>query len=172
MAALTGGVAEPGAPLSVLVSTGRTDQRGSLTLASGDPEAPPVLEFRYLCSVVDRRRLREAVRLAAELLATRAFATVSAGSLGPDRAVLADDRALDRWIHGRLGTALHTCGTVPFRLRDGSPGPVDQFGSVRGVTALRVADTSILPSVPERGPAVSAVLVGELVADAMRQNSA
>jgi choline dehydrogenase-like flavoprotein len=45
---------------------------------------------------------------------------------------------------------------------------VDQYGRVHGVTGLRVADTSILPTTPTRGPAATAVLIGELVADFMR----
>jgi choline dehydrogenase-like flavoprotein len=32
---------------------------------------------------------------------------------------------------------------------------------------LRVADTSILPTVPSRGPAATAVLIGERVAEFM-----
>jgi len=39
---------------------------------------------------------------------------------------------------------------------------------VHGVRGLRVADTSILPSAPLRGPAATAVLIGELVAHAIR----
>jgi choline dehydrogenase-like flavoprotein len=49
---------------------------------------------------------------------------------------------------------------------DGDPGAVvDQFLRVRGVGGLRVADTSVLPEVPTRGPAATAVLVGERAAD-------
>jgi choline dehydrogenase-like flavoprotein len=46
---------------------------------------------------------------------------------------------------------------------------VDQFGRVHGVEGLRVADTSILPAVPRRGPANTAVLIGEMIADSLRR---
>ncbi|BFO16923.1 hypothetical protein SHKM778_33110 [Streptomyces sp. KM77-8] len=46
---------------------------------------------------------------------------------------------------------------------------VDQFGRVHGIHALRVADTSILPDAPHRGPAATAVLIGEVIAHAMRK---
>tara|TARA_Y100001968_G_scaffold95694_1_gene85880 strand:- start:394 stop:552 length:159 start_codon:yes stop_codon:yes gene_type:complete len=50
-------------------------------------------------------------------------------------------------------------------------GPVvDGAGRVHGIEGLRVADTSILPVVPARGPAASAVLVGEIIARAMRDD--
>lgn len=88
---------------------------------------------------------------------------VSRVFLGPAPGTLTDDRALDAWIADHLGTAQHTCGTV-------SMGPaVDQYGRVHRIAGLRVADTSILPDAPVRGPAATAVLIGELVADAMRR---
>ena len=38
---------------------------------------------------------------------------------------------------------------------------VDQYCRVRGVEGLRVVDTSVLPTAPSRGPAATAVLIGE-----------
>ncbi|WP_375404904.1 mycofactocin system GMC family oxidoreductase MftG [uncultured Amnibacterium sp.] len=167
-AELTGSPSAPGTPLPLLVSVSRPEAHGRLTIVDPDPRTPATIAFHYLRSSADRRALREGVRLAAELLAAHPFAAVSTGGAAIDRAVLADDGALDEWVAAHLGTALHTCGTIPFRMADGSPGPVDQSGAVRGVAGLRVADTSILPTVPTRGPAVAAVLTGELVAAAIR----
>jgi choline dehydrogenase-like flavoprotein len=42
---------------------------------------------------------------------------------------------------------------------------VDEWGRVRGVDGLRVVDLSILPTAPSRGPACSAVLVAEHLAE-------
>ncbi|MEU9456196.1 mycofactocin system GMC family oxidoreductase MftG [Streptomyces sp. NPDC048277] len=164
MAGLTGGrVSVPGAPLAFLVSVQTPRSGGRLRLDSADPAAPPSLDHGYLATAGDRRRLREVVRVTAELAATPDFAEVGAGLTDPAPRVLADDRLLDEWILGHLGTCQHTCGTVPL----GSA--VDAYGRVHGVAGLRVADTSILPTPPLRGPAATAVLVGELVADAMRR---
>ena len=38
---------------------------------------------------------------------------------------------------------------------------VDRRCEVRGVEGLSVVDTSILPSVPSRGPAATAIMLGE-----------
>jgi choline dehydrogenase-like flavoprotein len=51
----------------------------------------------------------------------------------------------------------------------GPSGAVDAHGRVHGVSGLRVADTSVLPDAPLRGPAATAVLVGELAADSLRR---
>ncbi|MGO9779575.1 MAG: GMC oxidoreductase, partial [Streptosporangiaceae bacterium] len=39
---------------------------------------------------------------------------------------------------------------------------------VHGVTGLRVADTSIFPLAPSRGPAATAIMAGERIADFIR----
>lgn len=157
--------ADPAAPLPLLLSVHAPVSSGRLRLVHADPDRPVSIDFGYLRSGDDRRRMREVVRAAASVLAGRPMIALGRAKTPPD-----DDAALDGWIASRLGTALHTCGTVPFRMPDGAAGPVDETGAVRGIEGLRVADTSILPTAPSRGPAASAVLVGELVARAMRSS--
>jgi choline dehydrogenase-like flavoprotein len=49
---------------------------------------------------------------------------------------------------------------------ESDPGAVvDQHLRVRGVEGLRVVDTSVLPTTPSRGPAATAVLIGERAAE-------
>ncbi|WP_067793580.1 mycofactocin dehydrogenase MftG [Actinomadura formosensis] len=153
----------PGAPLAFLVSVQTPAAGGALRTISPDPEVPPEIDYGYLRTGDDRRRMREAVRATAAVASTQAFAEVSGGLV--DRPPLDDDRLLDRWIRARIGTSQHTCGTVPM----GPDAAVDASGRVHGLTGLRVADTSILPAAPLRGPAAAAVLVGELIADACRR---
>ncbi|MFB7199569.1 mycofactocin system GMC family oxidoreductase MftG [Streptomyces sp. NPDC056240] len=168
MAGLVGGtVTVPGAPLAFLVSVQSPAPTGRLFLRSADPATPPRIEYGYLAGSHDRRRLREAVRATAELIATPSFTDISQGLLQPGPDVLDNDRALDEWISRNIGTSHHTCGTAPMG-PDHADAAVDQYGRVHGVHALRVADTSVLPAAPLRGPAATAVLIGEVVAHAMR----
>jgi choline dehydrogenase-like flavoprotein len=165
---ITGGPgAEHQEELVLGVGLQREDSRGRLSLAGPDPLAQPRLDYRYLGEESDRRRLREGVRLAAELLRTAAFAPLVAELTTLPDDVLTDDHALDRWIRQHLTTAIHLSGTARMG-PDGDPGAVvDQELRVRGVTGLRVADTSVLPQVPSRGPAATAVMVGERAAELM-----
>ncbi|WP_405975860.1 mycofactocin system GMC family oxidoreductase MftG [Streptomyces sp. NBC_00988] len=171
MAGLVGGtVTVPGAPLAFLASVQSPRLSGRLRTCSVDAATPPRIDYGYLETAEDRRRLREVARATAALTATDAFEEVSRGLVEPGPEVLADDRMLDRWVEAHLGTSHHTCGTVPMGPA-GDPGAaVDHYGRVHGIVGLRVADTSILPTPPLRGPAATAVLVGELVADAMRRD--
>ncbi|MGY1988335.1 mycofactocin system GMC family oxidoreductase MftG [Blastococcus sp. SYSU DS0669] len=158
---MTGRAAPEGEVVEVGVALQRTVGRGRLVLAA-DPAEPPVVRYGHLVDEDDRRRMREGVRLAGELLRTRALAEL--GEPGP---VPADDAALDAWTSARLTTAVHLSGTARMG-PDGDPGAVvDQRLGVRGVDGLRVADTSVLPWVPVRGPAATAVLVGERAAELM-----
>lgn len=156
---LTGGPA--GDVLQFLIALQEHSGRGRLTLRSADPFEPPRIEYRYLEAAEDRRRLRVGVRTAVELLRSPAFEGVFAGLSDLTDRELSDDDALDAWILDHLGTALHTCGTAPMgEVVDGS-------GRVHGVEGLRVADTSILPTTPHRGPSNTAVFIGEFIARRM-----
>jgi choline dehydrogenase-like flavoprotein len=159
---------EPAAPLPFLVSVQTPRPYGRLRLVSADVSVAPRVDYGYLSTPDDRRRAREAVRTTMALLATRAFGAVARGSAGPDPRELDDDHALDQWIRARLGTSVHACASAPMGPPDDRYAVVDQYGRVHGVRGLRVADTSILPAAPLRGPAATAVLIGEVVAHAMR----
>lgn len=158
---------EPGAPLSFLVSDLTPRPTGRLRLA---PDGSTVIDHGYLSTPDAFRPLRHVARLTAELLCAGPLAGLAGtGLLAPSPGVLEDDTLLDDWIRRNLATAHHTCGTVPMGPPD-DPGraAADQFGRVHGVRGLRVADTSLLPSAPRRGTANTAVLVGELIAHAIR----
>ena len=139
--------------LAVGVGLMREDGRGRLTLDGADPHAAPRLDYGYLAGESDRRRLREGVRLAADLLRTQALAAFVGERTGPTDDVLAVNRDLDDWIREHLTTAVHLSGTARMG-PDTDPGAVvDQELRVRGVVGLRVVDTSVLPQAPTRGPA-------------------
>jgi predicted dehydrogenase (TIGR03970 family) len=147
----------------VMVSLQAPKGRGRMTLVSGDPLTQPRIDYNYLNNESDRQRMRVGVRTAARLLTSASFASVflSFASLTDD--ILGDDALLDEWIGTHLSTAIHLSGSAPI-------GPVvDGQGRVHGVSALRVADTSILPTVPSRGTFNAAVFMGEFIAHRMSQ---
>ncbi len=139
--------------------------RGEIGLVSADPITAPRIDYGYLREDEDRARLRHGVRLAVGLLRAEPFSDIVGDLSGIGDAELDDDAALDAWIRAHIGTAIHLCGSAPL----GSV--VDHAGRVLGVDGLRVADTSLLPVVPSRGPFASAVLVGEVVGRALRDGA-
>jgi choline dehydrogenase len=154
--------------LAFLVSLQAETSRGQITLESADPGVQPRIDFNYLSTESDKKRMREAVRVAALLLQSSAFSRIFESFTALTEGTLQNDYRLDAWIHEHLGTAIHLCGTAKFGPASDQGAVVDQYGRVHGVEGLRIADTSILPSAPTRGPAATAVLIGERVADFMR----
>jgi choline dehydrogenase-like flavoprotein len=153
--------------LQLIVALQQPEGRGTLRLSSADPNEGPRIDYRYLESARDRARMREGLRVAVGLLRSDAFAPLFGRLTELDDATLADDDRLDAWARAHLGTAIHMCGTAPMGAVGSAGAVVDGHGRVHGVPGLRVADTSILPTVPSRGPAATAVLIGERVAEFM-----
>jgi choline dehydrogenase-like flavoprotein len=144
--------------------------RGELRITSADPHVPPVLEYNYLTEREDLQRMRQAVRLAAELLQCRALGGLVAARTSPSDDDLLSDRALDRWMRTHLGTAIHMTGTCRMGPASEERAVVDQVFRVHGVTGLRVVDTSVIPHLLRRGPNATAVMMGERAADLFAAN--
>ncbi|CAN5198188.1 GMC family oxidoreductase N-terminal domain-containing protein [soil metagenome] len=155
--------------LSLLVALQAETARGSISISSADPDAEPRIDYNYLSTESDLRRMRYGVRTAASLLTSDAFRPVFRRLTELDPATLADDARLNGWMRTHLGTAIHLCGSARLGAAGDPAAVVDQFGRVHGVQGLRVADTSILPTAPLRGPAATAVLIGERIADFIKR---
>ncbi|WP_104083349.1 mycofactocin system GMC family oxidoreductase MftG [Cryobacterium sp. Y11] len=155
--------------LAFLVAVQSETSRGRISLASGDPAVQPRIDYNYLSTEWDLERMREVVRVAVQLLRTDAYQPLFKRLTELTDTVLESDDLLDSWLRSHLGTAIHLCGSARFGPADDPDAVVDQYGRVHGINGLRVADTSILPTTPVRGPAATAVLVGELVADFIRR---
>jgi len=142
----------------------RPHSRGELKLASADPHVPPAIEFNYLSQPHDRAAVRYSLRTAADLLRTPSMRKLGAVRTVMTDQEMADDATLDAWIAAQLGTAFHTACTARMGPDNDPQAVVDQFGRVRGVRGLRVADLSICPTIVRRGCSATAILIGERVA--------
>ncbi|TCK27325.1 mycofactocin dehydrogenase MftG [Pseudonocardia endophytica] len=150
-----------GGPAHLMCAVQRPDSRGMLAITSPDPADPPRLDYKYLRTESDRRRMRAAVREAAEIVRVAGWERG-----GPDGSVLGNDVRLDGWIRDALTTSVHLSGSAA--MGTGPDAVVDADLRVHGISGLRVADTSVLPSVPRRGPAATAIMLGERAADLIR----
>ncbi|MBK5332086.1 MAG: mycofactocin system GMC family oxidoreductase MftG [Ilumatobacteraceae bacterium] len=127
-----------------------------ISLRSNDPLEPPAIDYHSLDSSADRARLRGAVEIGLSILDS-----MSLGDLGIRRTAPTNAAALDSWIIENITTAVHLCSSAPMGPDTDALAVVDQYCRVRGVEGLRVVDTSVLPTAPSRGPAATAVLIGE-----------
>ena len=141
------------------------DSSGWVRLQSSDPTVQPAINYRYFHNENDMRRMRDAVRLAADMLESDAYRDVMEYREAPTDETLADDDTLDAWIRQTVGTSRHVSGTCRIG-PDGDPMAVtDQQCRVRGVHGLWVADSSIMPQVTRANTSATAIMIGERVAD-------
>jgi choline dehydrogenase-like flavoprotein len=137
--------------------------RGEIRLTSADPNENPAMHYHYLDTETDRRRLRDAFRLAVKLVDSKQYRELGVRRTDPNDDVLGSDAALDKFLIDRLGTSMHmasTCRMGP----TAESAVVDQYCRVRDIDQLRVVDSSIMPTVVRRCPAATAVMIGERAA--------
>jgi len=162
---LTGDV-PPDRVARISCTLGLPDGSGYVRLASADPRVQPSFHYRYLQHPNDSRRVREGLRLAMRLLKSDAYKDVTDHRIHPTDAMLADDDALDLWIRQTVGTARHVSGTCQMGPDSDPMAVVDQYGRVKGVQGLWVADASVMPRIPRSGGAhATVVMIGERVVD-------
>jgi len=136
---------------------------GSVRLASRDPRTAPRIDFNFLATERDRRRLLEGVKLSRRIGATAPFAPLVAHEMEPGPAVQGDAQ-LQAAIAAALDTYQHPTSTVPMGAAGDATAVVDTLGAVRGVSGLRVVDASILPEIPSVATHLTTLMAAEHIA--------
>lgn len=157
----TGHVAGVGCNVNKPTST------GSVAIRSKNAIEYPVVTPNYLQTDHDRRAAREAVRRAYRVMTTRAMQSVLEKPLTLIRRTVEEDDALDDWILTQLSSTYHFCGSCRMAApRKG--GVVDQSGRVYGVLGLRVADASVIPTVPASNTMWTTMMFAERIGRSVR----
>ncbi len=142
---------------------------GELRLQSTDPHVQPFLDYRYLEDEFDRRRMREMVRRGVQLVEHEDFAPIIAERIEPTDAELASDEALNEYLLREVTTGQHISGTCKMGPASDPMAVVDQHGHVHGLQNLRVVDASIMPDCIRANTNVTTMMIGERIADFIRQ---
>jgi choline dehydrogenase len=139
--------------------------RGRVTLRSADPGAKPRIEFNCLSDPEDLATLRRGLRAARHVYGTRPQADLIEREIFPGTEV-SSDADLDQFIRANASVTQHPVGTCSM-----APGPgrvVDAELRVQGVDALRVADASVMPTVPGGNTYGAVLMIAERAADLIR----
>ncbi|HEY4920177.1 MAG TPA: GMC family oxidoreductase, partial [Xanthobacteraceae bacterium] len=82
-----------------------------------------------------------------------------------DLAALVEDReALAEHVRANVAGTFHVCGTCRMGRADDRDAVVDAQGRVRGIAGLRVADASIMPSIPRGNTNIPTIMLAEKIA--------
>ena len=166
---------EPSPSGAVGVSLYDAFSRGTVRLASADPDAQPVVEENMLDHPADRLRMRDGVRRLARLTALPPLSRIAESIRFGDsplkmaEAAALDDDALDAVMLREAGDIQHAAGTCRMSAHEDPRGVVDPDLRVRGATGLRVADASIRPTDCRANLHFTCVMIGENLARRMRR---
>jgi hypothetical protein len=87
-----------------------------------------------------------------------------------DRATFLSDSPTGHYIHRMtVGTIFHPAGTAKMGPGNDPGAVVDQECRVRGIEGLRVVDASVMPTIPRANTNLTCIMIGERVADWMRE---
>jgi choline dehydrogenase len=136
--------------------------RGSLTLASPDPDVAPLIDHAYLSDPHDLAVLVEGIERARELAATAALRETIGTELSPG-----PDADLEAAIRRAYVHYYHPVGTCALGSEDDPAAVCGPDGRLHGIDRIMVADCSLMPVVPRANTNVPAVVVGERIADAL-----
>lgn len=144
----------------------RSKSRGTVTLHSADPLDPPRIRFNYLSHPDDWTEMRACVRLTRELFSQAVFAPYRGREIQPGAETVSDAQ-IDEFIRQHVETAYHPSGTCRMGAVSDPMSVVDPEGRVIGTEALRVVDSSIMPSITTGNLNAPTIMLAEKLADAI-----
>ncbi|MFZ4287137.1 GMC family oxidoreductase [Variovorax sp. HJSM1_2] len=150
---------------SIHVCVLRPHSRGSVSLASKDPFAAPLINPDFLGDRDDMERLMRGYRLVREISAQPALAALG-GYETARSAHATSDMALESFIRDHTDTVYHPVGSC--RMGPGPMDVVDHTLRVHGVAGLRVVDASIMPRIVGGNTNAPVIMVAEKAADLIR----
>lgn len=156
---------EPGMTLAAWQQ--RPESKGHVRARSPDPLDKPEIQPNYLSAETDRAVLLAGLKLVRQIMRARPMARYFDGEIYPGEAVQTDEDLLGT-ARARGTTTFHMIGTCRMGPDHDPTAVVDPDLRVRGVDALRVADASIMPTMPAANTNASALMIGEKAADLIR----
>ncbi|SEQ16464.1 choline dehydrogenase [Solimonas aquatica] len=141
----------------------RPSSRGQVRIASADPAQAPLIAPNYLSSEQDRRIAAAALRLTRRIVGMPALAPYQPEEFLPG-AQLQSDAELAR-AAGDIGTTIfHPVGTCRMGRADDEQAVVDAQLRLRGLAGLRIADASIMPTIPSGNTNAPTMMIAEKAA--------
>ncbi|HUS55813.1 MAG TPA: choline dehydrogenase [Thermohalobaculum sp.] len=159
-----GKVAAEGHGYQAHVGPMRSPSRGRVALRSADPREKPSILFNYMSQAEDWADFRHCIRVTREIFAQAAFDPYRGAEIQPGVALQSDDE-LDGFIREHVESAYHPSCSCRMGAASDPMAVVDPQCRVIGVEALRLADSSIFPRIPNGNLNAPSIMVGEKASD-------
>jgi choline dehydrogenase len=147
----------------------RPDSRGEVALASADPFVRPALRPNLLAARSDVDKLVYGLRLMRRIFTAPAFAGHNQGEFLPGAGV-ESTAEIEGFLRENVRPSYHPVGTCKMG-RDADAVVDDRLRLAGGLTGLRVADASIMPTHVSGNPNAAVFMIGEKAADLILQDA-
>lgn len=155
--------------ISCHVDVMRPFSRGTVTLASGDPRAAPLIDPQFLSDERDVKLLVKGGQIQQKIIESSPFDSVRGKMIYSTRAD--DPDGIERDIRARADTQYHPVGTCKMGPDSDPLAVVDARLRVKGIEGLRVIDASIMPTLCSGNTNAPTIMIGEKGADMIREDA-
>jgi len=131
--------------------------RGYLRLKTADPNAPLEIQPNFLAEQADVEALASGVELGLDLASQPAYRDLIKRWVVPPRRMSRE--ATVAFVRRSCSSYLHPVGTCA--MGQGREAVVDVELRVRGALGLRVADASVMPTIPSANTNAPSIMIGE-----------
>jgi len=147
--------------MTIITHQLRPESKGSIHITSADPTTPPAIRFNFLAERIDRDCTLASMRTVRRLVEAPPLAWLEAHEFAPGPQVKSDEELLD-FVTRTAETTYHPVGTC--KMGNDAAAVVDDGLRVRGISGLRVADASIMPTLTSGNTNAPSIMIGEKAA--------
>ena len=146
----------------------RPESRGHLRIISPDPAVKPSIVSNYLAAELDQQVLLDAMKLARRIVKRSPFHDIAVREHVPGSDQTSDQQLME-FARGMGTTIFHPCGTA--KMGRDAKAVVDERLCVHGISGLRVADASIMPTMTSGNTNAPTIMIGEKAADMIAEDA-
>jgi choline dehydrogenase len=139
----------------------RSKSVGYLKLLEGKPGGALEIQPNFLAEPEDLDAMVTSVETVMEMAAAKTNADLFGGFVAPDRRM--NRKETVAFIRDACSTFFHVCGTA--RMGEDAMAVVDSRLAVHGLDGLRIADASVMPTIPTCNTHAPVTMIGERAAD-------
>jgi len=140
----------------------RPESTGHVHITSPRPTNPPKIQYNFLSTQLDIDTTINAIRTVRSIMTAPIMEKLKVTELKPGKTETSDEQLLD-WIRENGETTYHPVGTC--KMGNDPNAVVDQELKVHGITSLRIADASIMPTLISGNTNAPSIMIGEKAAD-------
>ena len=138
---------------------------GEIKLNSSDPKKYPYINYNFLQEKFDRKRLREALKIALKLADHPNFEKWISEKVTPTEKNLQNENSIEEWMIENVCHGHHISGTCKMGPSTDKMAVVNQYGKVHGIDGLTVADASKMVNCIRANTNVTSLMIGERISE-------